>query len=63
MGNKRGGLVEKSDRPPTNLCAHGKPVNCDAHPELQFLRDNPDEKEGTHFRASFVVGVGFHIYF
>jgi hypothetical protein len=41
----------------------GNAINASDYPDLQFLEDDPEEKEGKSFRASFVVGVGFHIYF
>ena len=41
----------------------GETVNCADYPDLQYFRNDPNEKEGTSSRASFVVGFGFHIYF
>ena len=42
---------------------NGNPIDCTDFPELDYLENDPDQKEGKSFRASFVVGVGFHIYF
>ncbi len=42
----------------------GEPLGCEAlYDESPWLQDDPNEKEGTSTRASFVIGFGFHIYF
>jgi len=41
----------------------GNPVDCTGFSEVDYLKNDPDEKEGKSFRASFVLGAGFHFYF
>jgi hypothetical protein len=51
------------DRDATCVDEAGKIIDCDAIDDLRYLRDDPNYQTGKKFRASFVVGFGFHIYF
>ena len=44
--------------------ADDQDINCsDLYDENPWLKGDPNLREGTHTRASFVVGFGFSIHF